>query len=519
MLREIKRLSGGVAAAALCACSFPAGQFACLAFVALVPLILVAEEGAVKGSFLRGYTAGSLFFVTALFWIGHVTVIGLLLLSAYLALYWGFFSAGVAWSSSWAWGVRLVFLPALWTALEYIRAHLFTGFGWAALAHTQSANIPLIQMANVTGVYGVSWAVLVVNVVIARWVHVTWRREKVPRLLAGVTLVLVLMVVAGMGWKYVLGGDKKMAGRESFRVALIQPNIALADYANPLLKVAIVEKHLALSREAMRQGPQMIVWPESAFPAFIWEYPALFEKVCDFARENHVQLLAGAVTRNGGKYFNSALLINENGVLSSTYSKQHLVLLGEYIPLRKAFPLLERLVPIDDFTPGTGRGIMGLMPAAAGEPVFFAPLICFEDTLPDLARLAVKDGAGFLVNLTNDAWFKASRQSRMHLNNAVFRAVENGVPLVRATNTGMTCAISPAGVVSGCAVDAAGRSVMAEGVAVVDIVPESHRRTFYTQHGDVFAGLCFLIVLGLSVFFKCRYAVPCIRQNQETREV
>jgi len=278
------------------------------------------------------------------------------------------------------------------------------------------------------------------------------------------------------------------------RVALIQANVSLADYWDPQLKPYLVDKHLILSREAVKQGPELIVWPETSFPQFIWDHRDLFEKVRSFAREYKVAVLLGAVTREGEAYFNSALLIDATGWMTQSYDKQHLVLFGEYIPFREQFPFLERLVPIDDFTAGKASVLFALDEGRA-----FSSLICFEDTLPGLARRAAQGGAGFLVNMTNDAWFGPSRQPRMHLDNAIFRAVENRLALVRATNTGMSCGILPTGEVAACVTAADGRQVMAEGFAVMDVPVHSGPPTFYTKYGDVFALLCFPVILGLLI--------------------
>ncbi|MEI8011439.1 MAG: apolipoprotein N-acyltransferase [Candidatus Omnitrophota bacterium] len=511
MLREIIRIILSLLAAMILSCCFPSGNFSCFAFIALVPLILVAEESGAGASFWRGYFAGFVFFAVTLFWIVHVTAVGLVLLSAYLALYWGVFFAAVSRISSWPLVRRMFFLPALWVLLEYVRAHAFTGFGWVSLAHTQSSNIPLIRIAAFTGIYGVSYVVFGINVIVSQWVAAVLRRSKVSCVLGGVTAAVAagFLVLAG-------GYHAPVSAGMPFRVALIQPNISLVDYRDYFLKPYVVEKHLALSREAMKDKPQMIVWPETAFPQFIWEYPELFEKVSGFARENHVKLLLGAVTREKENYFNSAILINEEGAVAGTYNKQHLVLLGEYIPFRRELPWLARFVPIDDFTPGDKQGVMPLLIDTAQKPVSFAAMICFEDTLPEIARGAVSGGAALLVNLTNDAWFRDSRQPRMHLDNAVFRAVENHVPLVRATNTGMTCRVSPEGAADSCVADISGQSVMVEGVSVVDVRVGGRGRTFYTRFGDVFAGLCGLGVMVLALLNKPGFLV---RQARDIAEV
>ncbi len=486
--------AGAAAASALClAACFPSGSLWWLAWVALTPLLWSCSGGSRRTSFFHGYAAGFLFFFLTLFWIHHVTVAGLLLLSAYLALYWGVFALAAAMSTAWPLWRRCVFLPCAWVALEYVRAEAFSGFGWSALAHTQAANILFIQGADITGTYGLSFILVAVNTA-AAGIGMSWRQgaglpDEVRRAMWGVVLLVCLSLGYG-AWRLHALADARSGAH--VRVGLVQPNISLADYTDPGLKSFVVEKHLAMSRTALQGRPQIIIWPETAFPQFIWEYPDLEEKIRAFARENRVNILFGVVTREGGQYFNAARLINVSGEDAGVYHKQHLVVLGEYIPFRRELPILGSLVPIDDFTPGQGSALF-----AMGKGVSLAPLICFEDTVPALVRAAAAQGAGFLVNMTNDAWFGASRQPVMHLDNAVFRAVENRVSLVRATNTGMTCSVAPEGEVSGCVRDMRGRAVMAEGVSVTDITLAGPSRTFYTKYGDLFARLCFLGILGM----------------------
>ncbi len=492
-------MAGILLSAVLLSFCFPSGGLWWLAWIAFVPFIIVVRRLDWKVSFRAGYLAGFLFFALTLFWIHHVTWIGLLLLSAYLALYWAVFACAVSSSATWTLARRVLFLSAVWAAGEYVRAQAFTGFGWASLAHTQSNNILLIQFSDITGTYGVSFVLMAFNVVAAEWVARKGRVDVRGRRAAwAVILGMALLLAYGMGRLSAPSSTSRV------RVALVQGNISLADYADPNLKDYVVERHLALSRQALAYKPDLILWPETSFPQFIWDHPELFEKVRAFAREHHVKLMLGAVTRSGEQYFNTAILMNGSGETKGMYSKQHLVILGEYIPFRRQLPWLARFVPIDDFSPGVSQVLLD-----AGDQRPFAALICFEDTIPALARAAVNGGAGFLVNITNDGWFGASRQPAMHLDNAVFRAVENRVSLLRATNTGVSCGILPTGEITGCVADGSGPRILAEGVSVVDVPSGPPQMTFYRKFGDIFAMLCFAVILSLMLTTKF------IRENKD----
>jgi apolipoprotein N-acyltransferase len=492
MLRQVGRFAGAALSAVLLSCCFPSGGLWWLAWFSFIPFLLIMGASGLKRSFGLGYLAGLLFFCLTLFWIHHVTALGLIFLSAYLALYWSVFACLVSWSVSWPLIRRVLFLSSAWVVLEYVRGHALTGFGWSALAHTQSSNILLIQIADITGTYGVSFILMAFNVAAAAFIQRRCRLAPDDRGALWLVLVMLLIMLSYGAWRLT-----SPMGQGRVRVALVQGNVSLADYWDPNLKSYVVEKHLMLSRQALAQKPDLIVWPETSFPQFIWEYPELFEQVRSFARENHVKLMLGAVTRTGEDYFNTAILINERGETDGMYRKQHLVLFGEYIPFRREIPWLARLAPIDDFTPGEKQIIFNV-----GKGRDFSALVCFEDTIPSLARDAINGGAGFLVNITNDGWFGASRQPRMHLDNAVFRAVEDRVSILRATNTGMSCGILPTGGLAGCVSDVPGRKIMVSGVTVVEVPAQPAQRALFRKYGDIFALLCFLGILGMMVQMK-----------------
>jgi apolipoprotein N-acyltransferase len=492
---------------ALLALSFPKTNFFWLAWLALVPLLAVLERSTRRAAFGQAYLCGLAFFLVTLQWIHYVTALGLVLLCAYLALYFGLFGLAVHRFRDRPFAERLFLVPAVWCILEFVRDRLLTGFGWGALGHSQAPNILLIQIADITGVAGVSFLVAAFNVIVWEALRSSDVGGRMPdgssdrRLQTSdgfvgkpffrSALLYCLLLVAALAygaWRLSLPAD----GHQT-RVALIQGNIPLADFWDPQIRADIVHHYLKLSRATLAQKPDLIIWPETSFPNFFWELPEYFEEVKAFARQNNVSLLIGAVTKGGDKYFNSAFLITAQDEIKQAYHKRHLVVFGEYIPFRKAFPFLASIVPIDDFSAGPSGTVFRL---PSGER--FSVLICFEDTLSQLARRDVDNGADFLVNMTNDAWFGDSAQPRMHLQNAEFRAVENNRELVRATNTGETCRVTSAGHIGPCVGDETGKRVLTEGVIVTSVF--LHRgKTFYTKHGDVFTFLLFLGILGLFI--------------------
>ncbi|NLE65431.1 MAG: apolipoprotein N-acyltransferase [Elusimicrobia bacterium] len=484
--------------------SFPPAGLWPLAWVALVPLFFVLEgEASVRRAFLFSFLTGFLFFLLSLQWIHYVTVPGWILLSAYLGVYFGCFGLLHSWAHRMGGVLRLVILACGWVVLEGVRGTFLTGFNWGSLGHSQAPVPFFIGIASWAGVAGVSFVLVLFNLVL---VSVLPGKNGISLKKVGGLFLALVLVWGGAGSGLSLSNLKS----PRLRVAMVQANIPLSMSWSPSLAPMIVRRHLSFSREALLEQPDLIIWPESSFPNFLWDFPELFDQVKAFARESKVPLLIGAVTKEGGRYFNSALLISPDGNVADTYDKRHLVLFGEYIPLRETFPFLSRIVPIDDFTPGTSSTVLTLPDGTR-----VGVLICFEDTVPGLARRAVRDGAQVLINITNDAWFRDSGQPRMHLYNALFRAVENGRPLVRVTNTGESCAISDRGRLLGCIEDGAGRRVGVSGVRVVDVVLPREQETIYTKCGELFAILCFLIILGtvISIYVK-RGAAPWRKRSE-----
>ncbi|MBI5145405.1 MAG: apolipoprotein N-acyltransferase, partial [Candidatus Omnitrophica bacterium] len=197
-------------------------------------------------------------------------------------------------------------------------------------------------------------------------------------------------------------------------------------------------------------------------------------------------------------YFNRALLVSAEGEVLNQYDKLHLVPFGEYIPLRKALPFLETVVPIGDFTAGREYTVFKQVTRSPGHQVTsqLSVLICFEDLFPELSREFVKKGADFLINITNDAWFKKTSSPYQHLCASVFRAVENRVPVVRAANTGVSGFIAPTGKIITLVQDESGRNIFVDGYKTQEILIPERDLSFYTRYyGDIFILLCLVFVI------------------------
>ncbi len=496
--------------------SFPKIDCGPLIWISLVPWLFAIDGRRGPAVFGYSYFTGVLFFFGSLYWFMYVTFVGAILLMLYLALYFGAFGLVHRYFSRQSLWIKILALSSSWVALEYARGHLFSGFGWVSLCHSQYQNLALIQIADMTGIYGISFLVVAVNVLIKENIAFAlgFSVEKSKDLLRLNLIILgVLVVVFGYGlWRLTMPVPMPMV-----KVAVVQGNIPQEEKWQSDNREATIDKYLKLSQTILQSKPDLLIWPETAFPGIIDEAPDLMRRIQDFARSSGIPVLLGIVTAGDPEYYNSALLISAQGEFLERYDKLHLVPFGEYLPFRKQFPFLTDLVPIEDFSPGrrptvfylsvnqsqsnvgtvqdSAPGVLtrGAPPFNVGE-ITFSVLICFEDTLARIARRFVQKDAQMLVNITNDAWFKDSKEPFMHLQAAVFRCIENRRSLVRAANTGVSCAVDPYGRVLKYVEDRRHKKTYIDGAAVF-FVPLNTAQTLYTKFGDVFTYLCFVCIL------------------------
>ena len=512
--------------------SFPNFNLWILAWVGFVPLFFAIENKSKARAFFLSYITGIIFWTGTIYWLIHVTLLGQILLILYLALYFGIFGYLISFFSI---RYTLYAIPSIWVLLEYIRGHLFTGFPWALLGYSQYLNLPIIQIADIAGAWGVSFLVMMVNVIIKEIIgsrfKVQGSRQKRNYKFLFVACGLWLVACGyGVYKLYLLpvypersrgapclSRAKSRGALRPIKISVIQGNIPQELKWNPGAKDFIMNKYFTLTRQAVEGKPDLIIWPEAALPVVLEEEPIFFERVEDLVKGVRTPLLLGAVNTSNNLYYNSALLISPEGELLTRYDKLHLVPFGEYIPLRKILRFLETVVPIGDFTAGKEYTIFALprypvTPLSrlnaqtrkrANAQTNFSALICFEDLFPQISREFVKKGANFLVNITNDAWFSKTSSPYQHLQASVFRAVENRVNLVRAANTGISGFIAPSGKIIFLVQDEKGKNIFIDGYKTQEIIISKRPLSFYTRYGDVFIVACFLFLLyGIMRNFK-----------------
>jgi apolipoprotein N-acyltransferase len=479
--------------------SFPNFDLEFLAWFALVPLFYSIDGKGLYHSFKLGFFTGLVSFLGILYWIivavhtyGNVSFILsgliLLLLVTYLSLFTGAFTFLTRLIQTRSGIQTILFTPILWVALEYLRSFLLTGFPWAYLGHTQYLNLPFIQMADITGVYGLSFVILSVNAALFAVLH-QWPKRTFPFKEVAIT-VLILLSFLIYGYVKIRHVDRETIKSPPLKLALVQGNIDQSIKWDKSFQLETLKIYRRLSMRVAEDKPDLIIWPETATPFFFQEAKEYQPIVLEIPEKTNAFLLFGTpfykIEKGKVNYYNSAFLISPSKKLIGKYDKIHLVPFGEYIPLRKLLFFIESSIGegIGNFKPGKESFNFSLPQGK------FGVLICFEIIFPDLCRRFVKDGADFLVTITNDAWFGRTSASYQHLSMATFRAIENRVFIARAANTGISAFIDPKGKI----VDQGG--IFAEE-AMNGTIHLSRNKTFYTLYGDVFAWIC----SGFSIFF------------------
>jgi len=443
--------------------------------------------------------------VTAMHLYGKMPLLAsyavMILLTTYLGLYVAFYALAIAWFRKTLFPFSFFAAPFIWVTLELVRTHLLSGLPWTLLGYSQYQWLQTIQIANLTGVYGVSFLIVLVNAALAEvglWL-VDRSRQAGPfpwltptAAVLGMALTL-LYGQAQLNAGHVNTSESTTDSNGSIPIGLIQPNIDQAQKWDAAFRRETLDRYARLTAQAA-EGSTLVIWPEAATP-FLFEQESPYRlEVMELARTHNVPLLFGSPAfrhfLNGRPYLlNSAYLLSPDGVTLGRYDKRHLVPFGEYIPLRPVLFFLDKLVEgIGDFEAGTDATVLDL-PIGSGadrRSIKFGVVICYEVIFPNLVREFVANGAQFMVTITNDAWFGKSAAAFQHFGMVVLRAVENRVSFARSANTGISGFIDPQGRILHAS------PIFTEEV-VIGRIPVGRGRTFYTQQGDLFAYSCAII--------------------------
>ena len=540
-----RALAVAVSAAGLFA-AFPPFDQSVNAWTALAPLLLLIRLSTPRQAAKWAFACGFLFWMATLSWFPEIiknngpwplVLLGQTGLSLWCALFWAVFAflSAVFWrriaqrDAACPFAMRLAAVlvvdPVLWMGCEFLRGWLFSGFAWNFLGVSQVENLPALQVSAWLGVYGVSGLVLLVNGAVAgilqRIVEQLMRRvrpcdfpidglgpRKFLRMLESAVPFLAAVAIWCAGASRVHSGAGE--GTKKMRVAVIQPNTpCIFTFDRDTLRLQ-TERLLGQTRMAGTVHPGLVVWPESASWGLLPDDNDVMRFLQKGAEVANCPVLSGgteAATDPDGtrRYYNAAFLVSPFAGFSATYRKQHLVPFGEYIPGDKWIKPLQKLAPTGiSCTAGRDAAVMTIA-GPEGNPVKIGALICFEDTIPALSRAAVRDGADVLALLTNDAWFNGSCEPWQHQQQAVFRAVENGVPLIRSANSGVSCIVERTGRVK--CLESEGKRDGFHGFLIGEIATGGGG-TFYTRFGDIPLLILFFLFAGWARWMRRRKRFP-----------
>lgn len=485
--------------------SFPKAGLSWLAFFALAPWLISLPSLTLKQSFFSGLISGLFHFITLIYWIIptvhiygglHPILAGstLVLLCFYLALYPALFAFLFKKLNPGAFFTP-VLSACLWTGLEYIRTYAFTGFSWGSLGYSQYSNLLLIQIADLSGVYGVSFLIVLINYGVADlYIFLKRKKEEKRPFLSMLLTVILIFATLVYGQLRLSAIDARMASAPKPAIAVVQGNIEQDLKWTEAFKNETVQKYLLLSKTTLKDEPELIIWPETALPFYYGHERELSDLVDQCVRESKTHYLIGSpafkMNEKETLYYNRAYMLNRFSIVTATYDKTHLVPFGEYVPFGNVLTFLGKITAqAGNFSSGD----------KAFAPLDFQEhktgvLICFEILFPRIASKFVKNGADILTTVTNDAWFGRTSAPLQHFSMAVFRAVENRRSVVRAANTGISGFIDPKGKILETTPLFTDRAITRQMPALTLI-------SFYTRYGDIFA-FCAMVAFCLGFMVK-----------------
>ncbi|MEM9446335.1 MAG: apolipoprotein N-acyltransferase [Verrucomicrobiota bacterium] len=488
--------------------AFPPFEQDWLAWVALLPLAFLSayRKVGIKESFCLGAIMGVVHYLTSLFWLTEVTWVGWIFLASYLALY------PMVWFCFWCrlldpipdnftsvYNISRAWLGAsAWVCLEWLRGWLFTGFPWNNIGVSQVKVVGLTQIAEVGGGLIISWLVVQAGLTICltiRRLHLEATRKQRTRAHMEFTCSALLI---GISLSY--GMDKIFSEEEvkkQITVLAVQPDLPQDPWkAGVSLEESIAKLEVLTQVGLMQyQGEDeidLIIWPETPVPHEIISHGAFHEMMVDLNARTSNRLLLGSNVSLGYDSFNAAVLFEGLDEDPEFYYKMHLVPFGEFLPGRDLIPFLRKFIPIPkDFSSGTDLNPMEL----EDKSISIIPLICFEDIFSYLVRKKANQGGDLLVTITNDGWFNRSAESKQHLWNAIYRAIEVRRPMVRVGNNGVTCLISSNGFIEEKLADPVSGSTHDAGYLYLTVEMPPPEQTLYMKFGDWVPMVSFIMCL------------------------
>lgn len=478
--------------------AFPKINLSFLVWIALVPfLIKVIKAKNSAESFKIGLIFGTIFFYGCQYWIYHsinfygnisfLTSLSIvLLLCLYEGLYIGIFAVLLNRIHHKTKFPITLTAPILWINLEYLRGILFTGFPWSMLGHTLYQSLYLIQICDITGVYGLTFLIMLSNSIIALFFynHSINNKKTLELFISAASfIILIIIVIIYSQEKINFYASKKGS---PLTVSIIQPSIEQDKKWDPQYQSDVMKIYKELTLSSLKDKPDLIIWPETSLPFLYGTDKELTDNFNEFQKTLNTYLLFGSIlirqiSAENFKYSNSAILLSPAGKIVYVYDKIHLVPFGEYVPMSDVLFFVDKLVP------SIGTFVQGKRYVTAQSEIDnFATLICYEIIFPNLVRKFYQQNNNFIVTITNDAWFGTTSGPYQHFIISIFRAIENRKSLIRAANTGISGIIDPTGKIIKI-------TNLFNKTILTNKIYKNSDKTFYTIYGDIFIYFSFII--------------------------
>lgn len=464
--------------------SFPKFNLYPLIFIAFIPLFYAISnfEKSYFKKFLLGLITGFVFYIGLLRWVVNVRrieVMGIpawIALSLFEALYFGFFTLGISFFITSKNNFIKTFFPAFFfVILEYIKGQGILGFPWGSICYSQYLNIPLIQISEFTGMYGVSFLIILFNS------SLVFCKKK------SFSSVLILFLLF-LSFFYGILKIHQPLPTPKIKVAILQGNTQrdvqwTGDYENYLL-----EFYKKLSLKSKKFNPQIIVWPESVFAYSSLNNIDFLIKLKNIAKEIKTILVVGCFDEIGKENFNASVVFSPNGEVLGKYYKTHLVLFGEFIPFKELFKKFN-YNPWGEGSQDLSFGKHFVVVNTKAAKIGFN--ICFETIFPYITREMVKKDAEIIIAQIAESWFKEDT-TYQHTPQFIFRAVENRIYLVRCADVGISCFVDPYGRIMG-------KTSFNKEEILISKIDKRREKTFYSKYGDIFVLICLIFNL---IFLK-----------------
>ena len=457
------------------------------AWFGIVPLLFAIEDTKASTHFKAGLLFGFLFSFLSLFWIVFLQIpttikilmiVGMFILFLYIGLYFG--AALII-----ARQIGIWFLPFVVAGLEYIKGLGELGFPWLSLGYTQARYPLFIQQASVYGIFGITFWLILLNVALYKTIMTRTRKYVIITV-----LIFVLPLIYGTS-------RLKQPSEKYISIGVVQPNIDPNLKFDRKMKNETFRRLLSLSIACAEQGleqtnslPELIIWPETATPVFLKSPGTYRDLVVELSNRMNVPIFSGTplINRTNYELYNGAVLIEPGKDVKQEYKKIHLVPFGEHIPFDRYVPLFRKInLGEGDYAPGNDYTVFHV------DNFTFSCLICFESIFPELSHTFVKSGAELLVNITNDGWFGKISGPQQHNDMTILRTVENGVPLARSANNGISMVVDQYGRVLK-------ETHLFEEGFIFCRIPMDEDITLYRRFGYLFPLAC----LGLVAFLLSR---------------